>query len=241
MTYYKTAFRYDFCNLREMHTSVLVLPQFLLRRSECNTNSLILVTESGKVSESEASNISAVKMVIPTGSTCIKHENKMNDFSPNHPQRDENRVHSCPDYEYTSSSPSYLIAIGSTNEINVPVDFKYKPNFAVDQKKNELRQIVSDLRTNCCKHLDNIDSLINNQFNKSGQELSNKNFLLQNELIIQKKISETKDEIQKLRCSIYNQAVEEMKYSQYLKAVYLVIILVLCVYIFMMVGQQLWL
>lgn len=118
----------------------------------------------------------------------------------------------CSDYEHSISSSSYSSGIAS-----------------VDEKKIELRQYLSDHRKNCWKHLDNIDTLINNQFHNAGQEsVKRKYFKLQNEMIIQKRISETKGEIQKLKNSIYNEMVERVNFFENLKTIYILIILLIC-------------
>lgn len=141
----------------------------------------------------------------------------------------QQRDNVCSDYEYSASCSSYSSGIGSNNDINLPVNFKHKSNSSVDQKKIEVSRFISEHRRICHAHLDNIDAAINNHLNNTGQELLNrKYFMLQNELKIQKKISETKEEIHKIRNSIYNETVEQLHFFENLKIFYLVAVLVIC-------------
>lgn len=133
----------------------------------------------------------------------------------------------CCDNAYSISPySSYLNATGSINDINVPVVLKSKSTLVQCNKKTEIRHIIAEYRKNCWKYLNNIDSLIDD----AAHELNNnKNVLMQNEITIRKKISETKDEIQKLKYSFNN---ERVRISRKLKFVYIVLIciflLILC-------------
>lgn len=133
------------------------------------------------------------------------------------------------DSEYSASPPSYSSGIGSNTDINWPEYSKCKSNSSVDQNRFELSQIISKHRKNCYTHLDNIDTMINNHLNTTGQELLCRNyFMLQNEMIIQKKISETKDEIQKLKNSIYTETVDQVKYFENSTMFFIFIVVIIC-------------
>lgn len=108
------------------------------------------------------------------------------------------------DYPYSVSSSSDTNGIESTNDFNEP-----------------LRRIISKHRRNCWKHLDYIELLIDD---KSQQFSNKKYYILQNEMKIRERISETKDEIQKLKDSVYNQTIEQVRIFDTLKVVYIVII-----------------
>lgn len=123
------------------------------------------------------------------------------------------------DYSYSSSSDTS--GIGSTIDINKTVATRYQQSFLHHYKKTELRHTISEHRKNCWKHLDYIESLIDD----TSQKFNNKKYLiLQNEIKIQQRISETKDEIQKLKNSVYNQTVEQIEIFDSLKIVYIVIV-----------------
>lgn len=152
-------------------------------------------------------------MNIPNEAACLRDVSKRSNYLL--AQYGEKMVqfdNTFSDYEHSISSSSYSSGIGS-----------------VDEKKIELRQYLSDRRKNCCKHLDNIDALIDNQFNNARQEsVKRKYFKLQNEMIMQKRISETKGEIQKLKNSIYNEMVEQANFFENLKTICILIILLIC-------------
>lgn len=126
----------------------------------------------------------------------------------------------CSDHELSLSSWSFSSGTGSTYDINVPPAWEESPNVH-DDKKTQLKQIISEYRKNCWKHFNNIDSLIGDA---SLQYHNKKYFMLQNQMIIRNKISETKDDIQKLKTSIYNETVEQVKVLDNLQIAYGVIV-----------------
>lgn len=164
-------------------------------------------------------------MVIQNGTACLTFDSRcLHTLSPN----GEKMVpvdNLSSDYEYSTSTSSYSSGIGSSSDINhAPVTFKPKPNSSVDEKNIEMRQILAEHRKNLCKHLDNIDSMINNQFNKGQQCKTWKYLIQQNEVIIRESISETKDEIEKLKNSIYIEMSEQVNFFEKSKIINLFLI-----------------
>lgn len=132
----------------------------------------------------------------------------------------------CSDYEHLPSSSTRSSGTGSNNDI-VSVDSRFDID-PVEQKKIEFSQMISEHQRKCYTHLDNIDSMINRHFNnKMDQEFVNqKYFLLKQEMRVQKKISETREEIQKLRISIDSERI--VLVNNGLKIVSILIGLLIC-------------
>ncbi len=146
----------------------------------------------------------------------------------------------CSDCECTTSSCSS--GIGSNKDITGPsvlTDRKNKSNSTIDRNQSDNIQILLEHRRKCQIHLDKIDSIINIQLNKSSHEvLTKKYFLLQNEMVIQKKSCEIKDEIQKLRISISNETVEQVQCCVNSRIIFIVFVLIIYMILnFMMLGR----